>query len=103
MANHPQNEHNSDGITATLPGIELTPVYPHASKEDDPFLVTFAQPSDKENPQDWTRGHKWAVTDVMSATAFNRIMISTIMAPALSTIAAGFDMNSAEAAMSLSI
>lgn len=44
-----------------------------------------------------------AVTDVLSATGFNRIMVSTIMAPALSTIAKEFDMNSTESAMALSI
>jgi MFS family permease len=46
---------------------------------------------------------KWTVTDVLSATGFNRIMVSTIMAPALSTIALELDMNSAESVMALSI
>ena len=41
-------------------------------------------------------------TEVVSATGFNRIMVPTIMAPALSTIATESDMNSAEAAMPMS-
>ena len=43
------------------------------------------------------------MTDVLSATGFNRIMVSTIMAPAISTIAQELDMNSAESVMALSI
>ena len=43
------------------------------------------------------------VTDVLSATGFNRIMVSTIMAPALSSIASELNMNSTESAMCLSI
>lgn len=76
---------------------------PKASRDTDPFLVTFEQPYDAENPLDWPTGRKWMVTDVLSATGFNRIMVSTIMAPALATIASELDMNSTEAAMSMSI
>lgn len=49
------------------------------------------------------RDRKWAVKDVLSATGFNRIMISTIMAPALSTIASDLHMSSTESVMALSI
>ena len=55
------------------------------------------------SPKDWPTVKKWTVTDVLSATGFNRIMVSTIMAPALSTIALELDMNSAESVMALSI
>jgi hypothetical protein len=74
-----------------------------AGKEPNSSLVTFDQPYDAENPKNWTSSRKWLVTDVMSATGFNRIMVSTIMAPALSTIAAEFSMSSTESAMSLSV
>ncbi|KAL4966914.1 MFS transporter [Aspergillus stella-maris] len=95
---------NTDPITpAPLTDIELKPITLNPSKENDPYLVAFAEPYDPENPKDWHTGRKWAVTDVMSATGFNRIMVSTIMAPALSTIAREFDMTSAESAMALSI
>ncbi|KAK4542778.1 hypothetical protein LTR36_006154 [Oleoguttula mirabilis] len=69
----------------------------------DGHLVAFTQPTDPDNPKDWPSRTKWAVTSVLSATGFNRIMVSTIMAPALTTIAAEFHMNSTEANMSLSV
>ncbi|KAJ5690995.1 hypothetical protein N7488_011730 [Penicillium malachiteum] len=96
-----EQEAHPDTITPTH--VELAPITTHASKTDDPFLVAFAEPFDAENPKDWRTGCKWAVTDVLSATGFNRIMVSTIIAPALGTIAKEFNMNSAESAMALSI
>lgn len=74
-----------------------------ATKSDDPFLVAFDPSFDVENPKDWPSGRKWAATDVLSATGFNRIMVSTIMAPALSTIAHELHMSSIESVMALSI
>ncbi|KAF8859304.1 MFS general substrate transporter [Acephala macrosclerotiorum] len=73
------------------------------TKQDEPFLVAFERPYDAENPLDWTTSRKWSVTDVLSATGFNRIMVSTITAPALGTIAHELNMTSAESAMALSI
>jgi MFS family permease len=84
----------------------MAPISKPDSKQHDnpdPFLVAFNAEYDAENPKDWPTSRKWAVTDVISATGFNRIMVSTIMAPALSTIAKEFDMNSAESTMALSI
>ncbi|KAI0145176.1 MFS general substrate transporter [Xylariaceae sp. FL1272] len=72
-------------------------------KSSDPFLVAFNEPYDADNPKDWPNKRKWAVTDVLSATGFNRILVSTIMAPALSTIARELHMSSTESALSLSI
>lgn len=83
--------------------VELTQVPTVSSKHEDPFLVAFAEHYDPENPLDWRSGKKWVVTDVLSATGFIRIMVSTIMAPALTTIAAELHMNSTESAMALSI
>ncbi|KAJ5629227.1 efflux pump antibiotic resistance protein [Penicillium herquei] len=100
MASQEQEAH-PDAITAT--DVELAPIRTLPSKADDPFLVEFAEPFDAENPKDWRTGRKWAVTDVLSATGFNRIMVSTIIAPALGTIAKEFNMNPAESAMALSI
>ncbi|KAH8722471.1 major facilitator superfamily domain-containing protein [Phaeosphaeriaceae sp. PMI808] len=73
------------------------------SKTDDPYLVTFQPSFDAENPKNWPSGQKWAVTDVLAATGFNRIMVSTIMAPALGTVAHELHMSSTEAVMALSI
>lgn len=84
-------------------GTELTVNVPKTATDIDPFLVVFKEYHDVENPLDWPTGRKWMVTDVLSATGFNRIMVSTIMAPALSTIAKELHMNPTEAAMSLSV
>ncbi|KAF1943719.1 MFS general substrate transporter [Clathrospora elynae] len=71
--------------------------------KDQDFLVTFDPSFDVDNPKDWPSSRKWSVTDVLSATGFNRIMVSTIMAPALSTIAYELHMSSTEAVMAFSI
>lgn len=70
---------------------------------EDPFLVKFAAPIDLENPQNWPATRKWAVTGVLSATGFNRIMVSTIMAPALTVIGRDLDMSNIESVMALSV
>ncbi|KFA45653.1 hypothetical protein S40293_08913 [Stachybotrys chartarum IBT 40293] len=84
------------------PVLPLGPIAP-TPKENDPFLVAFDPSFDPENPRTWSTGRKWAVTDVLSATGFNRIMVSTIMAPALPSIARELSMNPAESVMALSI
>jgi MFS family permease len=93
-----------DAITPVPPmDVELAAIQRNASKDGDQFLIAFAEPYDTDNPKDWPTGRKWAVTDVLATTGFNRIMVSTIVAPALPIIAAELDMNSAESAMALSI
>lgn len=103
MSSNTNNVSHADIIATATTEIELDQIPNAKTKQDDPFLVAFAEPFDAENPKDWPTGRKWAVTDVISATGFNRIMVSTIMAPALSIIAEEFDMTSAESAMALSI
>ena len=71
--------------------------------QDEGILVTFDTPIDSENPKDWKSSKKWAVTGVLSATGLTRIVVSTIMAPALPSIADELQMNSVEAAMALSV
>lgn len=73
------------------------------SHPPDPFLVIFDEPYDEDNPIQWTAGRKWVVTTILSATGFNRIVVSTIMAPALTVIAQELHMNPVESAMSLSV
>jgi multidrug resistance protein len=70
---------------------------------EEPFLVAFALPTDDENPKDWPVLKKWTVTGVLSATGFNRIMVSTVMAPALSTIGRELHMNDTETVISMSV
>lgn len=69
---------------------------------EETYLVGFT-PTDPENPQNWPWIRKWAVTGVLSATGFNRIMVSTIMAPALPTIGREFNMGSTESVMAMSV
>lgn len=98
-----------DKSAVVAPDIEMAQTIPATgpatiTKEDDPFLVAFSlSDPDNRNPLNWPTSRKWAVTDVLSATGFNRIMVSTIMAPALSLISKDLNMNSTEAAMALSI
>jgi multidrug resistance protein len=83
--------------------LELTGVgSPNDASPEDLFLVTFNTPTDIENPRDWASRKKWTITSVLSLTGFNRIMVSTIMAPALSTISRDLHMSDVEAVMALS-
>ena len=45
--------------------------------ENEVFLVAFS-PDDLENPQNWSKKTKVGVTAALSATGFNRIMLSTV-------------------------
>lgn len=105
MASNEQNGNTPDAIVAgSHLDVEMASIPITQSKSNiDPYLVVFNPEYDSENPKDWPTSRKWAVTDVLSATGFNRIMVSTIMAPALSTIAKELNMNSAESVMALSI
>ncbi|KAF1823285.1 MFS general substrate transporter [Dissoconium aciculare CBS 342.82] len=60
-------------------------------------------PGDPEDPKNWSAGVKWAATLALSAQGFNRIMISTIMAPAISVIATDLNMSNVESTMALSV
>ncbi|KAF2184921.1 synaptic vesicle transporter [Zopfia rhizophila CBS 207.26] len=69
---------------------------------DEVFLVTFS-PDDAENPLNWSKKLKWGVTAAVSGTGFVRIMVSTMMAPAINTIAAELNMSTTESTMALSV
>lgn len=68
MASQSHDPINEEAVPVA---IEMVPVpvapAPNGSiKGEDPFLVTFDQPYDAENPLDWTSTRKWSVTDGMS-------------------------------------
>ncbi|KAI9039796.1 MFS transporter [Aspergillus affinis] len=69
---------------------------------DDAFLVTFGQ-NDAQNPFNWTKKRKWGVTAAVSGTGFVRIMVSTMMAPAINTMAEELHMSITESNMALSV
>ena len=64
--------------------------------------VTWDGPSDPENPKNWSRYRKWAITLTLSAIGFMTIMTSTIVAPALGPIAGELRMTDVEEKMALS-
>ncbi|KAH8678313.1 MFS transporter [Xylariales sp. PMI_506] len=70
--------------------------------QHDEFLVVFS-PGDAENPLNWSKKMKWAVTAALSGTGFVRILVSTMMAPAIDTIAADLSMTTTESTMALSV
>jgi len=95
-------------IPLHCPNIPIDPEKPvtdnpdHVNTGTNDLLVQFSIP-DAHNPKDWRSSRKWVVTCVLSITGFNRIMVSTMMAPALPLLMQQFHMSSAEANMALSI
>jgi multidrug resistance protein len=87
-----QNSDNEKGHKATT-----TPSI------DDAFLVAFKTPIDPSNPKDWPLSKKWIMTIILSSTGFNRIMVSTIIAPALPTIRQELHMSNIESVMAMSV
>lgn len=81
---------------------EKAPALTNASGAD-PFFVFFNIPDDPLSPRNWPLRRKWLVTSVLSFTGFNRIMVSTIMAPALTSISEDLHMTSVESLMALSV
>lgn len=100
-----QNKNVDLGLSEKDIGTSQTQCDPACSRADEPgtFLVAFDEPQDPLNPKDWPTTRKWVATGVLSVTGFNRIMVSTIMAPALSEIAVELDMNETTSVMSLSV
>ncbi|CAG7941669.1 unnamed protein product [Penicillium salamii] len=56
-----------------------------ADLESQPTLITFSE-NDPENPLNWPRSRKWAITLVVSLSVFLMPLSSSIVAPELSTI-----------------
>jgi multidrug resistance protein len=60
----------------------------------DPNLVTWDGPDDPANPHHWPKHRRWASTLLIAMFAFIAPMASTMVAPALDTIANDFDVQS---------
>ncbi|KAL2042953.1 hypothetical protein N7G274_004011 [Stereocaulon virgatum] len=60
----------------------------------DPNLVSWQGPNDPENPKNWSFKRKWAATIVVSSFTFISPVSSSMVAPALSAIAADFNITS---------
>ncbi|KAL8659458.1 MAG: hypothetical protein Q9226_000417 [Calogaya cf. arnoldii] len=70
----------------------------------DPNLVTWDGPDDPQNPKNWSTKQRWAATIVVSSFTFISPVSSSMVAPAISTIASEFNItNEVESQMVLSI
>jgi MFS family permease len=66
--------------------------------------VTWDGPDDPENPKNWTFKRKWAATFIVSSFTFISPVSSSMVAPALQSIAKEFGIkNDVEIALTLSI
>ncbi|TEY59416.1 hypothetical protein BOTCAL_0193g00180 [Botryotinia calthae] len=80
-----------------------TPITTTYAEVDAEYLVAFTIPQDPTNPKCWPTYQKWHTTLVLSSTGFNRIAVSTIMAPALHIVASELHMTSLESVMAMSV
>jgi multidrug resistance protein len=85
----------------SLPSVRRKPTWTarlkHSSSRrsvKDPNLVTWDGPDDHENPHNWPKHRRWASTILIAMFAFIAPMASTMVAPALDTIADEFDIQS---------
>ena len=70
----------------------------------DTNQVSWDGPKDPENPKNWSFKRKWAATIVVSSFTFISPVSSSMVAPALSTIASEFHItNEVESQLVLSI
>ncbi|OJD19133.1 hypothetical protein AJ78_00919 [Emergomyces pasteurianus Ep9510] len=93
-----KSEGNQDAASA---GLALTRTQ---SSIKDPNLVTWSGPEDPENPLNWSRPAKWASVLIVSFFSFISPVSSTMIAPALATIAKEFNITSSmEQALVMSI
>ncbi|KAI9824357.1 MAG: hypothetical protein M1826_007379 [Phylliscum demangeonii] len=77
---------------------------PSRASVQDPNLVTWDGADDACNPKNWTAHKKWAATLVVSSFTFISPVSSSMVAPALSAIAAEFGIqNQVEMQLTLSI
>ncbi|OJJ41598.1 hypothetical protein ASPWEDRAFT_167610 [Aspergillus wentii DTO 134E9] len=75
-----------------------------AMQQGNPKLVTWDGPDDPLNAKNWTASRKWSVTIVVSFYTFVSALSSSMVAPALSTIAKDFHVNNEiESQMMLSV
>lgn len=67
---------------------------PSRRSHKDPNLVTWDGPADTENPHNWPKHRRWMSTILIAMFAFIAPMASTMLAPALDTIAQDLNVHS---------
>ncbi|KAG4429907.1 hypothetical protein IFR05_014613 [Cadophora sp. M221] len=86
------------------PNLEKSRTAKSGRSTRDPNLVTWDGPEDPRNPKNWTMGHKWAATLIVSSFTFISPVSSSMIAPAVNSIAAEFNITSdLEKSLTLSI
>lgn len=96
----------SDGVAldASAETVRPIPLQPTSTAPaSDRGQADSAELDAAQDPLRWPVSQKWIVTAALSATGFNRIMVSTILAPALPTVAAQLALGPVQAVMALSI
>ncbi|KAF1841382.1 putative MFS multidrug transporter [Cucurbitaria berberidis CBS 394.84] len=92
------NEHDVEASAPTLEKKTTT------RSTRDPNLVTWDSVDDPANPKNWSTKRKWAATFIVSSFTLVSPISSSMIAPALTSISAEFNIKSdVEAALTLSI
>lgn len=84
--------------------LEKTTTSRSSRSRKNPNLVTWDGPDDQNNPKNWTTHSKWAAVFVVSSFTFISPVSSSMVAPALTSIAREFNItNEIEISLTLSI
>ncbi|GAK67647.1 MFS multidrug transporter [Moesziomyces antarcticus] len=67
---------------------------PAEAEDADPNLVTWDSPDSQENPRNWSKRHRWAVTTLVSSYTFLSPLASSMIAPALPLLSEEFNVHS---------
>ncbi|KAJ5351251.1 hypothetical protein N7452_000225 [Penicillium brevicompactum] len=85
------NERDLDLEKSRQPELEKTRTAKSNQSRHDPKLVTWDGDDDPENPKNWSMKKKWAATITVSLFTFISPVSSSMVAPALSSLAAEFN------------
>ncbi|KAJ5594644.1 uncharacterized protein N7459_000852 [Penicillium hispanicum] len=85
-------ERDTDLEKGPQPGSELEKLKSTRSNRSrqDPKLVTWTGPDDPDNPKNWANSKKWAATITVSLFTFISPVSSSMVAPALTSLASDF-------------
>ncbi|PLN84872.1 MFS general substrate transporter [Aspergillus taichungensis] len=86
----------SSEMTPTTEANDTTRSDSEKVSSDEPDIVHWDGKDDPQNPQNWSLPRKWCLVGLISAVTFNISMASTVTAPAVPLIMAGFKQTNAE-------
>lgn len=73
---------------------EVLAVESKEEEQNDPNLVTWDSPDSQENPRNWSKRHRWAVTTLVSSYTLLSPLASSMIAPALPLLSRDFHVTS---------